>query len=119
MTAAAATELFGLVARAADVPMKAADPGAAAAETIPVGGLFMAVLINAAAGLVVAALLARWAKNPARTFALTAVVYTALSELAPLFAAHTTVGTKLVLLVAHVIAAATIVPPVTARLRAG
>jgi hypothetical protein len=116
---AAATELFGLVARGLDVPMHAADPGASAAKDIPVGGLFMAVVMNAAVGVLLAVVLARRARRPARTFAATAVVLTALSLLGPAFAAHTELATKVVLAAAHVVAAAVIVPPLTARLRDG
>ena len=118
LAGAAATELFGLFARAIDVPMRAADPGAASAKAIPVGGLFAAVLMNAAVGVLLAMALARWAKRPARTFAIVAVGYTVLSELAPVFAAHTTTATKVVLFIAHLIAAAIIIPPIANRLRA-
>jgi hypothetical protein len=118
LVGAAATEAFGLVARALDVPMRAADPGASAAKAIPVGGLFMAVLLNAAVGFVLVLALARWARRPARTYAVVAAAYAALSLLAPVFAAHTTTATKVVLMVAHVIPAVVIIPPVTKRLAA-
>ena len=117
LAAAAGAELFVLAARAIDVPMRAADPGAAAAKTIPVGGVAMAVLMNAAVGLVVAVVLARWAKAPARTFAVVAGTYAALSLLGPAFAAHTELATKVVLTITHVIAAVVIIPRVTAALR--
>ncbi len=118
VTAAVAAELLTLAARGAGVPMRAADPGAAAAKAIPVGGIAMAVVINGAVGLLVAAVLARWAKAPARTFAVVATAYTGLSLLGPAFAAHTHVATKLVLALAHVLAGAVIIPRVTAALGA-
>ena len=117
LVAAASAELFTLGARALDVPMRAADPGAAAAKAIPVGGIAMAVLMNATVGLLVAAGLARWTRSPARSVAAVATTYATLSLLGPVFAAHTHNATKLVLAVAHVVAAAVIIPPVTAALR--
>ena len=117
ITGAAVTELFSLAARALDVPMRAADPGASAAKDIPVGGFAMAVLMWAVVGTVLAVVFARRAKAPAHTFATTAVVLTALSLLGPVFATHTEVSTKVVLLVAHLIAAAVVIPPLTTRLR--
>jgi hypothetical protein len=116
VTAAAATELFGLVARAAGVPMRAADPGAAAAKAIPVGGLFMAVVMNAAVGIVLAVVLVRVARRPAKLFAVIASTYAVLSLLGPALATHTTLATKVVLGVAHVLAAAVIIPQVANRL---
>jgi hypothetical protein len=113
---AGATEAFSLIARAVDVPMKAADPGATAAKLIPVGGFATGVLMNAAIGLVIAFALRRWAKRPAHTFAVTTITLTVLSLLGPALATHTTFATKVVLAVAHVIAAAVIIPPVTRTL---
>lgn len=117
VVAAVATELFTLVARALDVPMRAADPGASAAKDIAVGGFAGAVLFWGLIGIALAVVLARKAKAPARTYAVTTITLTALSLLGPVFAAHTELSTKIVLLVAHVIAAAVVIPPVTARLR--
>ena len=97
--------------------MRAADPGAASAKAIPVGGVAMAVLMNAAVGLLLATALARWAKSPATTFAAVATAYAVLSLLGPVFAAHTHLATKVVLTVAHVVAAVVIIPRVTAALR--
>jgi len=116
LVGAAATELFSLVARAIDVPMAAADPGAAHAKDIPVGGFFIAVVMWGLVGVVLAAALRRWTRNPARIFVITTVTLTALSELGPLLAAHTETSTKVVLAVAHVIAAAAIIPPIARRL---
>ena len=113
---AAVTEAFALAARAVDVPMYAADPGADAAKEIGVGGFGMAVVMWAGLGVLLAVVLARRAKQPARTFAVTAVVLTALSLLGPIFAAHTTTATKVVLFAAHLIAAAIVIPPITRRL---
>ena len=118
LVGAAVAEGLSLVARGLDVPMRAADPGAAAAKAIPVGGVAMAVLMNAAIGLVLAAALARWTKSPARTFATIATTYAVLSLLGPAFAAHTELATKVVLSFTHVIAAVVIIPPIVDALRA-
>ena len=76
----------------------------------------MAVVMWAALGTVFAVGLARWARRPARTFALTTVTLTVLSLAGPVFAADTTTATKVVLTVAHIVAAAVVIPPLTARL---
>jgi CHASE2 domain-containing sensor protein len=115
--AAAVTELFSLVARALDVPMRAADTGASTAKDIPVGGFAMAVLMWAVVGTVLAVVFARRAKAPAHTFVITTVVLIALSLLGPVLATHTELSTKVVLFVAHLIAAAMVIPPLTTRLR--
>ena len=48
----------------------------------------------------------RWAKRPAHTFTVTAVVLTAVSLVPPALAGATTTGTKLILALTHVVAAA-------------
>ena len=116
VTAAVAAELLVLAARAVNVPMMAADPGAASAKAIPVGGVAMAVMMNAAVGLLLAVALARWSRSPARTFAAIAITYTVLSLLGPVLANHTHIATKVVLSATHVIAALVIIPPVAAAL---
>jgi len=113
---AVATEAFSLVFRAAGVPMKAADPGAAAAKAIPVGGVGMAVVIWGLVGVVMAVVMARTLRRPARPFVITTVVLTALSILGPAVAPHTAVSTQLVLSLAHVLAAAIVIPPLAHRL---
>lgn len=116
LAAAAATELYGLAARAAGVPMSAGNIGARTAEPIAVGMFAMATLICAFWGTVLAVLLARFAARPARTYAWTAAALTALSLAGPLFAGATAVSTKLTLAVGHLLAAAVIVPVVARRL---
>jgi len=116
LVGAAVTELFALAARAVDVPMAAADPGVDHAKDIPVGGFFMAVVIWGLVGVVLAAALRRWTRNPARIFVITTVTLTALSLLGPAFAGATEASTKVVLAVAHLIAAAVIIPPIARRL---
>jgi hypothetical protein len=118
LAASVATEVYGLIARFAGVPMSAGSVGAPSAGPITVGMFAMGTLICTFWGTVLAALLARFAKQPARVFLWTALALTAVSLLAPVFAAHTVASTKLMLLVAHLLAAAIILPLVTRRLAA-
>ncbi|MFF7795432.1 DUF6069 family protein [Streptomyces sp. NPDC007991] len=116
LAGAVATEAFALVARAAGVPMEAASPGAAEAAPIPVGGFGGGVVFWSVAGIALAVVLARWAKQPARTFTVTTVVLTALSLAGPAVAPHTATSTQAVLAVSHGVAAAVIIPLVARRL---
>ncbi len=116
LAGAVVTEMFALVARAAGVPMEAASPGAEEAAEIPVGGFFGGVLFWSVAGIVLAVVLARWAKRPARTFTVTTVALTALSLAGPAVAPHTATSTQIVLAASHVVAAAVVVPLLARRL---
>jgi hypothetical protein len=116
LAGAAVTEAFGLAARGMGVPMEAASPGAKEAAEIPVGGFAFGVLFWAVAGIVLAVVLARWARRPARTFFVTTTALTALSLVGPALAPHTAVSTQIVLALSHVVAAAVIIPVVTRRL---
>lgn len=117
LAAALATELYGLAARAAGVAMEAGNIGARTAEPITVGMFAMGTLICAFWGTVLAVLLARWAARPARTYLQVAAALAALSLVGPLAAGDTAVSTKLMLVAAHVLAAAIVIPAVTRRLR--
>ncbi|MFE8961394.1 DUF6069 family protein [Streptomyces iakyrus] len=116
LAGAVVTEAFALVARAAGVPMEAASPGVKEAAAIPVGGFFGGVLFWSVAGIVLAVVLARWAKRPARTFTVTTVALTALSLAGPAVAPHTATSTQIVLAASHVVAAAVVVPLLARRL---
>ncbi|MDX3308102.1 DUF6069 family protein [Streptomyces sp. ME08-AFT2] len=96
--------------------MDAAGPGAKQAAEIPVGGFARGVLFWSIAGIVLAVALARWAKRPARSFAVTTVALTALSLVGPAVAPHTATSTQVVLAVSHMLAAAAIIPPLARRL---
>ena len=61
-------------------------------------------------------LISRFGRRPARVYLITTIALTAVSLLAPLFAADTATSTKLTLAVGHILAAAIIIPPVTRRL---
>ncbi|MFI6850825.1 DUF6069 family protein [Streptomyces sp. NPDC050416] len=116
LAGAVVTEAFALVAWAAGVPMEAASPGAEEAAEIPVGGFGGGVVFWSVAGIVLAVVLVRWAKQPARTFTVTTVALTALSLAGPAVAPHTATSTQIVLAVSHVVAAAVIIPLVARRL---
>ncbi|MFI1732182.1 DUF6069 family protein [Streptomyces acidicola] len=116
LAGAVVTEAFALVARAAGVPMDAASPGAEEAAEIPVGGFAGGVVFWSVAGIILAVALARWARQPARTFTVTTVALTALSLAGPAVAPHTATSTQIVLAVSHVVAAAVIIPALTQRL---
>jgi hypothetical protein len=110
VAAAVATELVAAVARVSDVSMEAGGFGADTAEPIPVVGFAVATLIWTAVGILMAIAMTRWAKRPAHTFTVTAVVLTAVSLVPPALAGSTTTGTKLVLVLTHVVAAVIVIP---------
>jgi hypothetical protein len=108
--AAAATELVAAVARVSDVSMRAGGIGAESSEPIPVLGFAVATLLWTAVGTGIALAMARWAKHPARTFTITAIVLTIVSFAGPVLAGHTTMGTKIILELTHVVAALIVIP---------
>lgn len=111
-----ATELFGLAARAAGVPMEAGGVGADTTEPIMVGMFAMGTVICTFWGTVLAMLLARFARRPSRTFVWAAVALTLLSFTTPVAAGATATSTKAMLCAAHVLAAAVIIPMFARRL---
>jgi hypothetical protein len=112
VAAAVATELVAAGARVSDVSMEAGGFGADTAEPIPVLGFAFATLLWTAVGIVMALAMTRWAKRPARTFTVTAVVLTIVSLVPPALAGSTTTGTKVILALTHVVAAAFVVPAI-------
>ena len=90
--------------------MEAGGFGADSAEPIPILGFAIATLIWTAVGIAIAVAMTRWAKRPAHTFTVTAVVLTVVSLVPPALAGATTTGTKLVLALTHVVAAALVIP---------
>jgi len=110
------TELFALGARVIGVPMEAGSLGADTAAPIPLGGFAMGTLMWSVVGIVLAVVLARWAKRPARTFVVTTVVLTVLSLAGPVMAVDTATATKVVLALSHLVAAAVVIPPLALRL---
>lgn len=116
LAASVAVETWGLAARAAGVPMTAASLGSQHATAITVGMFAMGTLVVTFWFTFAVILMARFAKNPQRTYLSTALPLLALSLAVPLTAADTAVSTKLTLAAAHLIAGAIIIPAVAKRL---
>ncbi|GAA2007627.1 DUF6069 family protein [Catenulispora subtropica] len=116
--AAAATELFAALVRAAGVHLAVGDPGGDASSVVPLhpGAFAISLAMATVAGAGLAAAINRWSSRPARVYTAVAAVLVAASLAAPLTAAATSAGTKSTLVVAHVVAAAIIIPLVRRRL---
>jgi hypothetical protein len=84
---------------------------------IPVSGFAVLTTIFSVIGLVLALILARTVRRPRTVFVRTTVVLTALS-LVPDVAADAAVGTKMLLMLAHLVAAAIVIPAIARRLSA-
>ncbi|MET8094407.1 DUF6069 family protein [Micromonospora sp. NPDC005220] len=82
---------------------------------IPVTGFGVLTVVFSLIGVAIAALLARFARHPRRTFVRTTVVLTVLS-LVPDVIADAGVATKALLMLTHLIAAAIVIPAVARRL---
>jgi hypothetical protein len=116
--AAGTTEALTALVRAAGVDLAVGDPGGSAASVVPVnpGACAISVTISMVVGTAIAALFNRYASHPARSYRIVTGVLVLASLLAPLTAAATSPSTKLTLIVAHLIAAAIIVPMIARRL---
>ena len=107
--AAVATTATVLIAHAAG------EDVAIAGEQIPVAGFGQLVMIGALIGIALAKVFSRRATRPRSTFVRTTVALTALS-IVPDLVIDAPGGTKLVLILTHVIAAAIIIPTLATRL---
>ena len=116
LAASVAVETWGLAWRAAGVPMRAAGLGSHHATPVTVGMFAMGTMIVTFWFTFAVVLMARFSKNPRRTYLRTALPLLALSLAVPAAAADTAVSTKLTLAVAHLIAGAIIIPVVARRL---
>ena len=116
LAASVAVEAWGLAARAAGVPMRAAGFGSQHATPVTVGMFAMGTMVVTFWFTFAVILIARYAKNPKRTYLYTALPLLALSLAVPLTAADTALSTKLTLAAAHLIAGAVIIPAVASRL---
>ncbi|MFE9190199.1 DUF6069 family protein [Micromonospora sp. NPDC007208] len=129
-TTHAATSTIGALTRtgvAATVAASAATMAVAAAghlagvsldlggAAIPVTGFGVLTAVFSLIGVLIAALLARFARHPRRTFVRTGVVLTVLS-LVPGAIADTGTATKGLLMLTHLVAAAIVIPAVARRL---
>ncbi|MET8833545.1 DUF6069 family protein [Micromonospora sp. NPDC004540] len=131
-TTHATTSTFGVMIRAgviAAVAASAATMAVAAAghaagvsldlggAPIPVAGFGVLTAAFSLLGVVIAALLFRFARRPRRTFVRTTVMLTVLS-LAPDVIADAGAATKVLLMLTHLVAAAIVIPAVARRLAA-
>ncbi|MCU7727036.1 DUF6069 family protein [Actinoplanes sp. KI2] len=117
LAACVAVEAWGLAARAAGVPMRAAGLGSHHATPITVGMFAMGTLVVTFWFTFAVVLIARFATHPRRVYLRTTLPLLVLSLAAPLPAADTPASTKFVLAAAHLIAGAIIIPTVAWRLR--
>jgi hypothetical protein len=85
------------------------------AAPIPVSGFAVLTAIFSVVGLVLALILTRTVRRPRTVFVRTTIVLTALS-LVPDVAADATAATKMLLMLAHLVAAAIVIPAITRRL---
>ena len=116
LAASVAVEAWGLAARAIGVPMRAAGVGAHHAMPIAVGMFAMGTMVVTFWFTFAVAGMARFARNPKRTYLRTALPLLVLSLAVPLTAADTAISTKLTLAAAHLMAGAIIIPAVARRL---
>jgi hypothetical protein len=116
LAASIAVETWGLAARAVGVPMSAAGLGAHHATPVTVGMFAMGTMVVTFWFTFAVVLMARFAKDPNRTYLRTALPLLALSLSVPLTAADTAISTRLTLAAAHLIAGAIIIPVVARRL---
>ena len=116
LAASVVVETWGLAARAISVPMRAAGIGSHHATPVTVGMFAMGTMVVTFWFTFAVILMARFAKNPRRTYLRTALPLLALSLAVPATAADTAISTKLTLAAAHLIAGAIIIPVVARRL---
>jgi peptidoglycan/LPS O-acetylase OafA/YrhL len=97
------------VAKAADVPLSVDG------KDFPLFAFPQLTLISTVIGVVIAIVASRRSSRPRRTFVVVTVALTLLSLVAPL-ALDTDTATKVTLEIAHLVAAAVIIPAVAAKL---
>ena len=119
VAAGAAAEAWVGLMRAVGVELRVGDPfgDASSAMALPTGACATSIAMCMVLGTALAVGLNWKARRPAHTYVVVACVLTFVSLGAPLVAAGTSAGTKFTLIVAHLIAAAVIVPLVARCLR--
>lgn len=107
--------VYEAIVRAAGVSF---EMGASAADSkpVPAGGFVGFTAMVAVAGILLAVALARWAKRPGRTYAVTAWTVVALSLALPFLPPYMDGDTRVVLVLSHLVVAAAVVPVVAKRL---
>ncbi|MGV9214082.1 DUF6069 family protein [Micromonospora sp. RB23] len=109
ITASAATMIVAASGRAAGVSLDVSG------APIPVAGFGVLTTVFSLIGVVLAALLSRFARRPRRAFVRTTVALTVLS-LVPDVIADADTATRALLMLTHLVAAAIVVPAVARRL---
>jgi Family of unknown function (DUF6069) len=114
VAAGVATEAWTGIVRALGVDLRIGDPfgDPSSAMKLPVGACATSIAMCMVLGVALAVLLNWKARRAAYTYVVVASVLTFVSLGAPLVAAGTSAATKFTLIVAHLIAAAVIVPVV-------
>jgi hypothetical protein len=110
IAAAAATE--ALVALAGAAGSTVAIQG----EELKPGGCSVMVVLCVLAGTAVLAVVRRWAMTPRRTWVRATVALTVLSFVPDLTVPDTSTSSRIVLMTAHLVAAAIVIPAVARRL---
>ena len=107
-----AAEAWVAIMRAAGVELRVGDPfgDASSAMAQPTGACATSIVMCMVLGTALAVGLNWKARRPAHTYVVVACTLTFVSLGAPLVAAGTNVGSKFTLIVAHLIAAAVIIP---------
>jgi Family of unknown function (DUF6069) len=108
-TAAVATTTYAAAVHGAGVSF------AVSGKAIPTPGFGEVTFVAALIGTAIAAILARRATRPLRTFVITTVALT-LASFAPDLTADAHVSTKVALVLSHVLAAAIVIPALASRL---
>jgi len=107
--AAAATTAVVVAARAADIPV------AVGGEEIPLAGFAQLTVFATIIGVVLAKVLSRRAGRPRHTFTVATMALTAVS-LVPDVLVDATAGSKAILMLTHIVAAAIVIPALAKRL---
>ena len=117
-TVATVTTLAAVAVEAVVAVANAAGPDVRVqGEAMSTGGCAIGVLMCMVPAIALLAGLRRWAANPARTWLRVTVGLTALSLVPDLTVPDTTVASRGTLMVAHLVAAAIIVPAAARALR--
>jgi len=107
--AAVATTTIAAVARALDVPL------ALDGRPISLAAFPTFTVLGAVAGILLALAVTRWTGRPRRTFTLLTLGLTVLS-LVPDLLVHVSTGSRLVLMLTHLVAASIVIPTLRRRL---
>ena len=112
VAAGVATEAWVGIVRATGADLRIGDPfgDQSSAMTLPVGACATSIVMCMVLGTALAIGLDWTARRPAYTYVVVAAVLTFISLGAPLVSAGASAGTKFTLIVAHLIAAAVIIP---------